>query len=71
MVGGIGIVLLSVAGAFLYLGGSFTPNALTPARFARKSSVSIMFAPRSPALKRAANTICLARSEKLSSIDPK
>jgi catalase len=32
--GGIGIVLLSVAGAFLYLGGSFTPNALTPARFA-------------------------------------
>ena len=32
--GGIGIVLLSVAGAFLYLGGWFTPNALTPARFA-------------------------------------
>ena len=33
--------------------------------------MSIMFAPRSPALKRAANTICLARSEKLSNIDPK
>jgi catalase len=32
--GGIGIVLLSVAGAFLYLGGWFTPNVLTPARFA-------------------------------------
>lgn len=32
--GGIGIVLLSVAGAFLYLGGWFTPSALTPARFA-------------------------------------
>ncbi len=32
--GGIGIVLLSVAGVFLYLGGWFTPNALTPARFA-------------------------------------
>jgi len=32
--GGIGIVLLSVAGAFLYLGGWFTPNALTPPRFA-------------------------------------
>jgi catalase len=32
--GGIGIVLLSVAGTFLYLGGWFTPHALTPARFA-------------------------------------
>jgi len=32
--GGIGIVILSVAGTFLYLGGSFTPNALTPERFA-------------------------------------
>src|ERR1700738_3003545 len=32
----MGIVLLSVAGAFLYLGGSFTPNALTPARFANE-----------------------------------
>ena len=32
--GGIGIVLLGVAGAFLYLGGWFTPHALTPARFA-------------------------------------
>jgi catalase len=30
---GIGVVLLGVAGAFLYLGGSFTPHALTPARF--------------------------------------
>jgi hypothetical protein len=28
-----------------------------------------MFAPRSPALKRAANTICLARSEKVSNIE--
>jgi catalase len=32
--GGIGVVLLSVAGAFLYLGGWFNPEALTPARFA-------------------------------------
>ena len=32
--GGIGIVLLGVAGAFLYLGGWFSPHALTPARFA-------------------------------------
>jgi catalase len=31
--GGIGIVLLSVAGAFLYLGGWFSPHELTPARF--------------------------------------
>jgi catalase len=31
---GIGVVILSVAGAFLYLGGWFSPNALTPARFA-------------------------------------
>ena len=31
--GVIGIVLLSVAGVFRYLGGSFTPNALTPPRF--------------------------------------
>jgi catalase len=30
---GIGVVLLGVAGAFLYLGGWFTPHALTPARF--------------------------------------
>ena len=32
--GGIGVVLLSVAGAFLYLGGWFNPEALTPTRFA-------------------------------------
>jgi catalase len=32
--GGIGVILLSVAGTFLYLGGWFTPHALTPARFA-------------------------------------
>ena len=32
----------------------------------RKSSTSIRFAPRSPALKRAANTICFARMEKAS-----
>jgi len=31
---GIGVVLLGVAGAFLYLGGWFNPEALTPARFA-------------------------------------
>ena len=31
---GIGVVLLGVAGAFLYLGGWLTPHALTPARFA-------------------------------------
>jgi catalase len=30
---GIGVVLLSVAGAFFYLGGWLTPHALTPARF--------------------------------------
>src|SRR5262245_52093750 len=30
---GVGVVLLGVAGAFLYLGGWFTPHALTPARF--------------------------------------
>jgi len=30
---GIGVVLLVVTGAFLYLGGWFTPHALTPARF--------------------------------------
>ena len=30
---GIGAVILCVAGAFLYLGGWFTPHALTPARF--------------------------------------
>ena len=29
----IGVVLLSVAAAFLYLGGWFSPSALTPARF--------------------------------------
>ena len=32
--GGIGVVLLSVAAVFLYLGGWFNPEALTPARFA-------------------------------------
>jgi catalase len=32
--GGIGVVLLSVAAAFLYLGGWFNPETLTPARFA-------------------------------------
>jgi catalase len=31
---GIGVVILCVVGVFLYLGGWFTPNALTPARFA-------------------------------------
>jgi catalase len=30
---GIGIVILAVAGAFLYLGGWFSPEALTPPRF--------------------------------------
>jgi catalase len=30
---GIAFVIVSVAGAFLYLGGWFTPRALTPARF--------------------------------------
>jgi catalase len=30
----IGVVILTVAGAFLYLGGWFSPNALTPKRFA-------------------------------------
>jgi len=30
---GIGVVLLSVVGGFLCLGGWFSPNALTPARF--------------------------------------
>jgi catalase len=30
---GIGVVILSVATAFLYLGGWFAPRALTPARF--------------------------------------
>jgi catalase len=29
----IGVVLLCIAGGFLYLGGWFSPNALTPARF--------------------------------------
>ena len=29
----IGVVLAAVAGAFAYLGGWFTPGALTPARF--------------------------------------
>ena len=29
----IGVVILCVAGGFLYLGGWFSPNALTPARF--------------------------------------
>ena len=31
---GIGVIVLAVAGAFLYLGGWFSPNALTPKRFA-------------------------------------
>jgi catalase len=31
--GGVGVVLLFVVGVFLYLGGWFSPNALTPARF--------------------------------------
>ena len=31
---GTGIVVLGVAGVFLYLGGWFNPQALTPARFA-------------------------------------
>jgi catalase len=31
---GTGVVLLGAAGAFLYLGGWFNPEALTPARFA-------------------------------------
>jgi catalase len=30
---GIGVIILSVAAVFLYLGGWFTPHALTPARF--------------------------------------
>jgi catalase len=30
---GIGVVILCVAGGFFYLGGWFSPNALTPARF--------------------------------------
>jgi len=30
---GIGVVILCVAGGFLYLGGWFSPNVLTPARF--------------------------------------
>ena len=29
----IGVILAAVAGAFAYLGGWLTPNALTPARF--------------------------------------
>jgi catalase len=33
MVAGIGVVILSVAAAFLYLGGWFSPRALTPAGF--------------------------------------
>ena len=31
--GGIGVVLLCAVGVFLYLGGWFSPNALTPGRF--------------------------------------
>ena len=31
--GGIGIVILCVVAAFLYLGGWFSPNAVTPSRF--------------------------------------
>ena len=30
---GIGVLLLGVVGAFLYLGGWFSPHKLTPARF--------------------------------------
>jgi catalase len=30
---GIGVVILAVSGAFLHLGGWFSPKALTPARF--------------------------------------
>jgi len=30
---GIGVLLLGVVGAFLYLGGWFSPQKLTPARF--------------------------------------
>jgi catalase len=30
---GIGVLILCVAGGFLYLGGWFSPNALTPSRF--------------------------------------
>jgi len=30
---GIGVIILCVAGGFLYLGGWFSPNALTPSRF--------------------------------------
>jgi catalase len=30
---GIGVVILGVAAAFLYLGGWFAPHSLTPARF--------------------------------------
>jgi hypothetical protein len=30
---GISVLLLSVVGAFLYLGGWFSPQKLTPARF--------------------------------------
>ena len=30
---GIGVIVLAVAGAFLYLGGWFSPSALTPKRF--------------------------------------
>ena len=30
---GIGVIILCVVGGFLYLGGWFSPNALTPARF--------------------------------------
>jgi catalase len=32
-VGIIGVALLAIAGGFLYLGGWFSPNAVTPARF--------------------------------------
>jgi catalase len=31
--GGIGVLLLGIVGAFLYLGGWFSPDKLTPARF--------------------------------------
>ena len=33
-IAGTGIVVLGVAGVFLYLGGWFNPEALTPGRFA-------------------------------------
>ena len=44
---GIGVVILAVSGAFLYLGGWFTPHKLTPARlvdgFERVSGIHLGF----------------------------